>query len=61
MYSKMANFLPLVSMPSLLRRICYMVGCNAWGQGSLSAIILFAPALLRYCDSRPDEVNGAWL
>jgi hypothetical protein len=38
-----------------------MVGCNAWGQASLSAVASTAPALLGYREFRPEEVDGARL
>jgi hypothetical protein len=40
--------MPLVGTPSESRRICYLVGCNAWGQASLSAAAAMVPALLGY-------------
>jgi hypothetical protein len=57
-YSKTADFLLLVGMPSLLGRECYMVGCNAWGQALLLAVTPWAPVLLGYHDFRPDKVDG---
>jgi hypothetical protein len=60
-YSKTANFLLLVGMPSLSGQEFYMVGCNTWGQALLSAITSWAPALLGYRNFHPDKVNGTWL
>lgn len=60
-YSETADFVPLVGMPRGSDKVCYMVGCNAWGQASLSAVASMAPALLGYRDFRPEEVNGAKL
>lgn len=47
-YSETADHMPLVGTPSESSRICYLVGCNAWGQASLSAAAAMAPALLGY-------------
>lgn len=58
-YSETSDYLPLVGMPSGLKSVCYMVGCNAWGQASLSAVASTAPALLGYREFRPEEVDGA--
>ena len=47
-YSETPDFMPLVGMADPASNICYMVGCNAWGQASLSAAAALAPALLGY-------------
>jgi len=60
-YSETADFLPLVGMTRNSSAVCYMVGCNAWGQASLSAIAGMAPALLGYRDFRPEELDAAKL
>jgi hypothetical protein len=60
-YSETADFLPLVGMTRNSSAVCYMVGCNAWGQSSLSAIAGMAPALLGYRDFRPEELDAAKL
>jgi len=60
-YSETADFMPLVGSPDDNSRICYMVGCNAWGQASLSAAAALAPALLGYREFTPDEARTARL
>lgn len=60
-YSETADFLPLVGMTRNSSAVCYMVGCNAWGQASLSAIAGMAPALLGYREFRPEELDAAKL
>ena len=54
-YSETSDYLPLVGTPDPTSRVCYMVGCNAWGQASLSALASMTPALLGYRDFRPEE------
>ncbi len=58
-YSETADFMPLVGTPTDSSRVCYMVGCNAWGQASLSAVAAMAPALLGYRDFTPEEERAA--
>jgi len=60
-YSETADFMPLVGTPTDSSRVCYMVGCNAWGQSSLSAVAAMAPALLGYREFAPEEDRAAKL
>jgi len=60
-YSETADFMPLVGTPHDNSRVCYMVGCNAWGQASLSAAAALAPALLGYRSLSPEESATARL
>jgi len=60
-YSETADFMPLVGTTTDASRVCYMVGCNAWGQSSLSAAAAMAPALLGYRDFTKDEERAARL
>ena len=60
-YSETADFMPLVGMPTDSSCVCYMVGCNAWGQASLSAVAALAPALLGYRELLPYEKPSAKL
>jgi glycine/D-amino acid oxidase-like deaminating enzyme len=60
-YSETADFMPLVGTPSDSSRVCYLVGCNAWGQASLSAAAAMAPALLGYREFSPQEQATARL
>lgn len=54
-YSETADSMPIVGFPAETSRICYMVGCNAWGQASLSAAAAMAPALLGYREPTENE------
>eukprot|EP00300_Choanocystis_sp_HF-7_P043148 c9756_g1_i1.p1 GENE.c9756_g1_i1~~c9756_g1_i1.p1 ORF type:complete len:302 (+),score=30.51 c9756_g1_i1:501-1406(+) len=47
-YSEIPDKLPLVGSAHEGSAITYMVGCNAWGQASLSAVATLAPGLLGY-------------
>ena len=47
-YSETPDFMPLLGKANPTSRICYMVGCNAWGQASLSAAAALAAPLLGY-------------
>ena len=58
-YSETADFMPLVGTTTDSSRICYMVGCNAWGQASLSAAAAIAPALLGYREFTAEEERAA--
>lgn len=60
-YSETADFMPLVGTTDDSSRVCYMVGCNAWGQASLSAAAAMAPALLGYREFTPEEERAARL
>ena len=51
--------MPLVGKPDSSSRVCYMVGCNAWGQASLSAAAALAPALLGYREMSEVEQSTA--
>jgi len=58
-YSETPDFMPLVGKPDSSSRVCYMVGCNAWGQASLSAAAALAPALLGYREMSEVEHSTA--
>lgn len=60
-YSETADFMPLVGTTDDSSRVCYMVGCNAWGQASLSAAAAMAPALLGYREFTAEEDCAARL
>jgi len=60
-YSETADFMPLVGTTTPQSSVCYMVGCNAWGQASLSAAAAMAPALLGYRDFSAEEERAAKL
>ena len=54
-YSETPDFMPLVGKTEPKSRICYMVGCNAWGQASLSAAAELAAPLLGYREMNESE------
>ena len=60
-YSETADFMPIVGTATDSSRVCYMVGCNAWGQASLSAAAAMAPGLLGYRDLTAEEERTARL
>ena len=60
-YSETADFMPLVGTTTPQSSVCYMVGCNAWGQASLSAAAAIAPALLGYRGFTAEEERAARL
>jgi glycine/D-amino acid oxidase-like deaminating enzyme len=47
-YSETPDSVPLVGHIGSESRVCYLVGCNAWGQTVLTYCASLAPALLRY-------------
>jgi len=47
-YSETPDYSPLVGIPHPKSRICYLLGCNAAGQSSLSYAASLIPGLLGY-------------
>ena len=47
-YSETPDSLPLVGRVSDSSRVCYVLGCNAWGQASLSYSSSLVPGILGY-------------
>jgi len=45
-YSETPDHMPLVGIPHPDSRVCYLLGCNAWGQASLSYASTLVPGLL---------------
>lgn len=45
-YSETPDHMPLVGVPHPDSRVCYLLGCNAWGQASLSYASSLVPGLL---------------
>jgi len=45
MYSETPDHMPLIGSIQDSSKICYLLGCNAWGQASLSCAASLAPAL----------------
>lgn len=47
-YSETPDSAPLVGTPHRQSRVCYLLGCNAWGQASLSYAASLVPGILGY-------------
>jgi glycine/D-amino acid oxidase-like deaminating enzyme len=47
-YSETPDSVPLVGLPYRGARVCYLLGCNAWGQASLSYAASLVPGMLGY-------------
>jgi glycine/D-amino acid oxidase-like deaminating enzyme len=45
-YSETPDSAPLIGTPHNQSRVCYLLGCNAWGQASLSYAASLVPGLL---------------
>ena len=58
-YSETPDFMPLIGKTEPKSCICYMVGCNAWGQASLSAAAALAAPLLGYREMTESEQRTA--
>ena len=58
-YSETPDFMPLIGKTDPESCVCYMVGCNAWGQASLSAAAALAAPLLGYRDMSETEQRTA--
>eukprot|EP01104_Vermistella_antarctica_P007941 TRINITY_DN196_c0_g1_i2.p1 TRINITY_DN196_c0_g1~~TRINITY_DN196_c0_g1_i2.p1 ORF type:complete len:483 (-),score=101.76 TRINITY_DN196_c0_g1_i2:311-1759(-) len=58
-YSETPDDLPLVGKFQHDSRICYVVGCNAWGQATLSYSAALVPGILGYTQMTDDEVVKA--
>ena len=59
-YSETPDSVPIVGTPYDGARVCYLVGCNAWGQASLSYSASLVPGLLGYAElnsSQKDKMN----
>lgn len=56
-YGETPDMLPLVGMTRPGSGICYLLGCNAWGQASLSAAASLVPGILGYKDLKAEEVE----
>ena len=61
-YSETPDFMPLIGKADPREScVCHMVGCNAWGQASLSAAAALAAPLLGYRDMSETEQRTAGL
>lgn len=54
-YSETPDFLPIFSKTTAESSVCYIVGCNAWGQAILSCLGNIVPAVLGYRPYEKDE------
>eukprot|EP00041_Stephanoeca_diplocostata_P011370 m.187712 g.187712 ORF g.187712 m.187712 type:complete len:459 (+) comp18507_c0_seq2:123-1499(+) len=56
-YSETPDHCPLVGTAHPNSRVCYLVGCNAWGQASMSFSASLVPALLGYAHMTSEEAE----
>jgi glycine/D-amino acid oxidase-like deaminating enzyme len=61
LYSETPDHMPLVGSTHDDSLVFYMLGCNAWGQASLSACAAMAPGLLGLRELTPLESRAAQL
>jgi hypothetical protein len=54
-YSETPDHMPLVGVPHPDSRVCYLLGCNAWGQASLSFASSLVPSLLGLREFTPSQ------
>jgi len=54
-YSETPDHAPLIGTPHPSSCVCYLLGCNAWGQASLSFAASLAPALLGFRQMSAEE------
>jgi glycine/D-amino acid oxidase-like deaminating enzyme len=54
-YSETPDYSPLVGTPSPQSRVCYLLGCNAWGQAVLSFASSLVPSLLGYTEMSAND------
>jgi len=54
-YSETPDALPLVGKPHPSSALCYLVGCNAWGQSSMSFCASLVPGLLGFSPLTPEQ------
>ncbi len=57
-YSETPDHSPLVGTMNPNSRVCYLLGCNAWGQASLSYASSLVPALLGYRNMDQEEIEN---
>lgn len=48
-YSETPDHCPIIGTATADSQVCYVVGCNAWGQASLTYAASMVPELLGYC------------
>lgn len=54
-YSETPDAVPVVGHVTSSSRVCYLLGCNAWGQAVLSYAATLVPGLLGYRDLTAEE------
>ena len=57
-YSETPDHMPLVGIPHPDSRVCYLLGCNAWGQASLSFASSLVPSLLGLREFTPSQKDS---
>ncbi|EAR84802.1 FAD-dependent oxidoreductase (macronuclear) [Tetrahymena thermophila SB210] len=57
-YSETPDSTPLVGTMSPQSKVCYVLGCNAWGQASLSYSASLVPGLLGYTNLNDDQKDS---
>eukprot|EP00037_Helgoeca_nana_P013928 m.129044 g.129044 ORF g.129044 m.129044 type:complete len:474 (+) comp22304_c0_seq1:20-1441(+) len=60
-YSETPDLLPIFGSPAPQSRLCYIVGCNAWGQAIMSSLGDIVPAALGFREFTADEREIAQL
>jgi glycine/D-amino acid oxidase-like deaminating enzyme len=60
-YSETPDSLPLVGSMSAGSPVCYLLGCNAWGQASLSYAATLVPHLLGLAPATEDQEGAVRL
>ena len=51
--------MPLLGKVDSASRICYALGCNAWGQASLTFAASVVPGLLGFCQLTAEQAECA--
>lgn len=54
-YSETTDGCPLIGTPNDRSKVCYLLGCNAWGQSVLSYAVKLVPGILGYRELSEDE------
>jgi glycine/D-amino acid oxidase-like deaminating enzyme len=58
-YAETPDYLPLVGKTNAKSNVCYVVGCNAWGQASMTYSASLVPGLLGYAKFTPEQADHA--
>ncbi|KAL3904477.1 MAG: hypothetical protein SGILL_010053 [Bacillariaceae sp.] len=54
-YGETPDMAPLIGKLNQSSRICYLMGCNAWGQTILSYCASLVPGILGFCDLTEEQ------